>query len=52
LSAIDRLLGKSQACQQYNAATRSGVINGLLAEQGARAAAMAEVIRDAAELRD
>lgn len=42
---INRLVGKSQACQQYSEATRVGVVAGLTAEGTAEAAAMAAVIQ-------
>jgi transcriptional regulator len=46
---VERMVGKSQACQQYNDSTRDGVVAGLLAEGTARAALMADVVRDAAK---
>ncbi|MCK1357681.1 FMN-binding negative transcriptional regulator [Bradyrhizobium sp. 199] len=44
---VDRLIGKSQACQQYNAATREGVIAGLKSEGSAKGAAMANIVAEA-----
>ena len=44
---VARLLGKSQACQQYNDVTRDGVIAGLVEEGTSQAAMMATVIRSA-----
>ncbi|WP_249133511.1 FMN-binding negative transcriptional regulator [Bradyrhizobium sp. AUGA SZCCT0182] len=44
---VERMIGKSQACQQYNDATRDGVVAGLLAEGTSNAALMADVVRGA-----
>lgn len=44
---ITRLIGKSQACQQYSETNRQGVVAGLGAEGTSAALAMAEVIRAA-----
>lgn len=41
---VTRILGKSQACQQYGERARDGVISGLQAEGPDLAAAMAKVI--------
>jgi predicted FMN-binding regulatory protein PaiB len=47
---VTRLFGKSQACQQYNEATRADVIAGLEAEGTERAAEMAQIIRSASAM--
>jgi transcriptional regulator len=44
---VERIVGKSQACQQYSPATRNGVVAGLLAEGTTQATKMAGVVRDA-----
>ena len=46
---VERIIGKSQACQQYNDATCNGVVAGLLAEGTSEAAQMADVVRSAAK---